>query len=981
MHTLHTLLVIDVVDSTAVASRLGDTKLSAWWTAHDRAARDLLSRWRGREIDRSDGFFLLFANVGEALGYAADYHRMLPGLHIAPEPPLKARAGIHVGGLVLRANPAPDVAQGAKALEADGIAKAVAARVMSLARGGQTLMTADANAALCALLASTAAAAGPVVRSHGHWRLKGMAEPIELLEAGDAHTLFEPPADSEKVHRVVWRDNRWLPACEVGHSLPSEPDAFIGRADALRTLATLIAAGTRLVNVHGMGGSGKTRLALHYGWRWLGDFATGCWFCDLSQARDLDGLVRAVAQGLQIPLGRADAVAQLGQAIAGRGECLVILDNFEQVASLAETTLWAWMCRAPRARFLVTSRDVLRLPGEQVLPLAPLIRREGVELFTRRAIGAGADPEAWSEDAPQALEALVDLLDGLPLAIELAAARSALLEPGALLERMDQRFKLLTRGRGRTERQATLRATLDWSWDLLTVPERDALAQLSVFEGGATLQAIKATLAAGSADGPLLIDVLQSLVEKSFVRRGANARLMLLNMVQDYASECLASPDRFPGSGPAALQHALQRHWRCFALMGPDRAVQDGCADLANLVVATRRAAAAGDGAAATAALEGAWAALRLRGPFSLGVELALGVEQVPGLDSRLRARVDCVAGWALRTSGRVPDARQRFEAALLGARAAADEANEALVLALMGDLHVNEGRIDAARAALLQASAIAERLDARPLLCQVQASLGNLEDCLGHLDEAAACYAQVLSMARALNHRRLEAGALGNLGLVRDQQGQSASARSLYESALAAAREIGDRQWEGNNLCNLGLLLHLTDEPAPARAALAAALATARELGHARLECVTSINLSLVAIAAGDDAAAEPLLDNALRIARELGDRRTEGQVLGNLAALHARQQRLDAARESIERGAALLEAVNDRLSQALLLCDRAEVLQWSGAPAQARASIDAARAAAGEIKAGAQSELGRRLAAVERLIAVDGRRLRLRL
>ena len=971
MHTQFALLVIDVVDSTAVGNRVGDVRMSTWWVAHDRAARDLLRSWRGREIDRSDGFFLLFDLVADALGYARDYHRLLAGLQTPPEPPLKARAGIHVGELLLRANPPPDVAQGAKPLEADGIAKAVAARVMSLARGAQTLLTADARDAW---VPDPKRAPSAQLRSHGHWQLKGLSAPLELLEAGDADTVFEPPGDSDKAHRVVQREKRWVPARDIGHSLPSEPDDFIGRAGDLRALAALIDAGAHLVNLHGIGGNGKTRLALHYGWHWLGNFATGVWFCDLSQAHDLDGLLRAVAQGLQVPLGRAEAVTHLGQAIAGRGAGLVILDNFEQVAPLAEATLWTWMRRAPRMRFLVTSREVLRLPGEKVLSLGPLQRTEGVELFRLRAMGAGADPTSWRGPVQKVLEDLVDLLDGLPLAIELAAARSVMLEPSALLERMDQRFRLLTRGRGRTERQATMRATLDWSWDLLSAAERDTLAQLSVFEGGATLSAIESTLSKGSSDGPELIDVLQSLVEKSFVRRASNSRLTMLKTVQDYAAEALASPGRFPGSGPLALQQALQRHWNCFAALGPERAVEDGCADLANLVAATRRAATAGDGAAAVGTLEGAWAALRLRGPFALGVELAKSVAALPGLDTGLRARVDAIAAWALRTSGRVPEAKPCFESALHSARAAADGATEALILALMGDLHVNEGRIDEARAALQHAGVIAERLDARLLLCQIQASLGNLEDYLGHLDEAATRYEQLLSMAQALGHQRWQAGALGNLGLVRDQQGRSAEARTLYETALAAARQIGDRQFEGNNLCNLGLLLHLMGEPAAAQTALAQALQTAREMGHTRLECVTSINLSLVAIAAGDDAAAKPLLDNALTIARELGDRRTQGQVLGNLGALHARQLRPDAARESIELGSALLEEVHDRLSQALLLCDRAEVLQLTGAPASARRAIHAARSAALAIKAGPQSELGHRLAWVERLIAASG-------
>jgi predicted ATPase/class 3 adenylate cyclase/Flp pilus assembly protein TadD len=953
---IRALLVTDLVDSTAIAGRIGDAAMSALWQSHDRQARDLLAVWGGQEIDRSDGFLLLFDAAAAALGYALDYHRMLRTLQAG----LVARAGIHVGPLTLRSNPADDVARGAKRVEVEGVAKAVAARVMSVARGGQTLLTATARESLGATALPT--------RSHGWWRLKGLAEPLELFEAGEADTLFEPPADSDKVHRVVRRGAHWLPAREIGHSLPPEPDAFIGRDDALRALGGLIDAGAHLICIHGMGGAGKTRLALHYGWRWLGDFAAGVWFCDLSAARDLEGIVRAVSQGLQVPLGRADAVTQLGQAIAGRGPCLVILDNFEQVATLAPATLGVWAARAAQARFLVTSRDVLHLAGEEVLELRPMSRAEGVALFARRAAAAGAPPPR-DDDAD--LARLVDLLDGLPLAIELAAARSPLMPPRELLQRMGERFQLLAGARGRPDHQATLRAALDWSWQMLGEAERAALAQLSVFDGGASLAAIEATVERATLAGaPPLVDVLQSLVEKSLVRRVGESRLDLLSTVREYAAQCLAAPGCFPGSGPEARAQALARHWRWFAAQGPDEAVRDGCADLGNWVAATRHAAAAGDAAAACAALEGSWAALRLRGPFGLGAELAARVGKLP-LDALQRARVDRIAGWSLRDSGRVAEARPRLEAALSAALALRDAGLELRVRALLGALHLNLGGIDQARDELTQALAMARRGGDHVLECELLSGLGDAEVYLGHPDNAAERYAQVLELARRWGYRRWEAGALGNLGLARDQQGRSGEARQLYEAALVIARELGDRQWEGNNLCNLGLLLHLEGDLAGARRALEASLATARTLGHARLECIASINAALVAAAQGEDASAEALFDQGLRLAVELADRRSEGQVRGSLGALYARLGRFDAARESLDRGAVLLADVSDLISQALLLCDRAEFEHLSGDPAAARASVAQARALGAQTNGAGNSELGHRLRAVERLLA----------
>ena len=193
------LLQTDIVESTRRQEQLGDAAMSAVWTAYERVSRDVLRRWRGREIDKSDGFLLMFADVADAVGFALDYHRALAALNT----PLLARVGVHVGPVTLRENPAADVGLGAKPLELDGLAKPLTARVMSLARGGQTLLTAAARAAL-----------GPTATrlvSHGHWRMRGLAEPIELFEIGAPDAPFTPPSEADKVYRVVRRDNLWLP--------------------------------------------------------------------------------------------------------------------------------------------------------------------------------------------------------------------------------------------------------------------------------------------------------------------------------------------------------------------------------------------------------------------------------------------------------------------------------------------------------------------------------------------------------------------------------------------------------------------------------------------------------------------------------------------------------------------------------------------------------------------------------------------------
>ena len=193
------LLLTDLVDSTRLAESLGDAAAAELGAAHDRVARDLLRAGQGREIDKTDGMLTLFDSAASAAAFAVAYHAALATLPV----PLKARVGLHVGPVILRANSPQDIAHGAKPLEVEGVAKPLAARIMSLALGGQTLMSAEARAAL----GDTALR----VQSHGHWRIKGIAEPVELFELGEDGAPFMPPPDSAKLYRVVHSDRLWLP--------------------------------------------------------------------------------------------------------------------------------------------------------------------------------------------------------------------------------------------------------------------------------------------------------------------------------------------------------------------------------------------------------------------------------------------------------------------------------------------------------------------------------------------------------------------------------------------------------------------------------------------------------------------------------------------------------------------------------------------------------------------------------------------------
>jgi predicted ATPase len=736
-------------------------------------------------------------------------------------------------------------------------------------------------------------------------------------------------------------------------------------------LCTEFDDGARLVSLLGIGGCGKTRIATRFGRTWLGDFPGGAWFCDLAAARTLEGVISAVAQGLDVPLGGDDPVAQLGRALAGRGPCLVILDNFEQVARHAEATLGRWLERAADARFLVTTREVLGIAGEEVMALAPLQPADAETLFLRRAAAARRDFAPSAEDS-LAIPRLMQLLDGLPLAIELAAARVRMLTPAALLVRMSERFKVLTSAGGRLDRQATLRAAFDWSWDLLRPAEKRALAQLSVFEGGFSLEAAEAIVdLVGIAEAPWSVDVVNSLVDKSFVRPLDGGRFDLLGTVQAYAAEHLQTEGRYPGSGPAAQRAAQARHGAWYAALGPQRAIEARCADLDNLSVACRRAVLAGDATTAAGALEGAWAALSLRGPFRVGIELAELVCAMQASPPAATARGLRVLGAALQAAGQRGPARSACEKALPLAQAAGDLACESAITSLLAGLFGRDGRADEALALHERALDLARRACAPALECAARNVLGGMCFEQSRMDAAELHWSAALQQARQIGEHRVQCGLLGNLGILQAHLGRVDRALAYNHEALAASRAIGDRQREGNALCNLGLLHHLLGRSDEALTVLEPALLVARELGHVRLELTALCNLGLVQLALNEINPAIDLLQAALAVAREIGDARGEGQVLGCLGLADARCGRYEVARGNFQAGRRRLQEAGDAISLGVLICGLAECEALAGGTEAAQAAHREAEALFRQTGVGVNSELGQALLRVKDMLS----------
>ena len=969
--TGHALLFTDVVDSTLVIERLGDARAAKVWAEHDRRARELLTRHGGREIDHTDGFFLLFDDPVAAARYALAYHRALADLA------LNARAGLHVGPVTLHENAPDDIARGAKRTEVEGLAKPLAARVMALASGGQTLLTAAARTALGDPLPE-----GAEIESHGHYRFKGIAAPIEIFELGvRGFARFSPPQDADKAYRVVRAGDLWHPVREVRHNLPAERDAFVGRTAELGALALRLDAGARLLTILGPGGTGKTRFVRRYGWSWIGDWPGGVYFCDLSEARSLDGVFFAVASALDVPLGKDNPAVQLGHAISGRGRCLIILDNFEQVLEHAPATLGRWLDRAADAAFVVTSRERLHLSGEEIFAIEPLpLDREAIDLFAARA--RAQRPDFVLGDANRAaVTEVVRLLDGLPLGIELAAAWVRVLSPAQLVERMRDRFHLLAGARGGAGRQATLRAAIDWSWDLLTLWEQAALAECTVFEGGFTLAAAEAVLDLSAwPDAPPTIDAVQALVDKSLLRTWVPAAQGRFDIQEPYFGMYISireyAADKLKASGPEAERAGEERHGRYFSAFGTDEALaalsRDGgvrrhralALELDNLVAACRRAVRRSDGETAVATYRAAWEVLELQGPYALGVALGAQVLALNGIDAPLRAAALVTRAAASRRAGHMDEAGTWLAQALALSRETNDRSRQGSILGSLGFVRREQGRMEEARGHFEAALVIHREVGNRAAEGAILSGLGNLHHQQGRMEEAGACFGAALHIYREVGNRRAEGNVLNDLGLPYYDQGQLETALAHYEASLAIHREVGNRRSEGIVLSNLGLVHSEQGRAEEARAHFDRALATHREVGNRRSEGNVLHNLGNLQRDEGRVEEAQAYYEASLAIHREVGNRREEGSVLGCRGNLLAQQGQVSEAREALRAGEALLREVGDRLELARLLCTRGQIEVAAGDLDVARVALAESETAAAAIGARPDSALCREIA-----------------
>ena len=659
-------------------------------------------------------------------------------------------------------------------------------------------------------------------------------------------------------------------------NIAAETTSFVGRAGDLEQLEEQLARGARLMTLLGPGGTGKTRLAREFALLHLDSFpAGGAWFVPLDEARSLEGVLHAVGTVLDVPLTRgepAEQIERLGRAIAGRGRVLFVLDNFEQVAAEAPATLGAWMEAAPLARFLVTSRELLRLDGEEVLPLGPLDQEAAEGLFVDRARAVRKSFTLADADKPIVAD-IVRRLDRLPLAIELAAARVAVLPPRKLLERLSHRFKLLRgKGRGTSARQATLHGAIAWSWDLLDAPERWTLAWCSVFRGGFSLEQAEALIDLDGVfdDPPWVLDVVESLRDKSLVRSWegdtGEPRFGMYESIREFAAGELDTLGQRAAAEARHTEVTLVTTEAVVAalLNGGGKEQQSALAsELENLVAVFERAEGSDPVSAARAAIA-AEPHLRRQGPGALHERLirraAQLAEEVP-LEPALAAQTLIGLTQFLRMRGLIDEARA---AAWRGVHLAEESGDELLAARLCiqlgyslrgpDGLEAIEARMRAARATL---QTLGDRTTEGRLLSSLAIAVGYG----GRVREEYRLHLEALEIHRETGFVRMQAAEAGNLAVLYATEGETVEAEHWMHEALAKFREVGDRQAEILSLGNIGSLNTELGRDAEAERAIRRARLAAGELGMVHLRQVLDSNLALLRLMQDKPGEADQLL------------------------------------------------------------------------------------------------------------------------
>jgi predicted ATPase/DNA-binding CsgD family transcriptional regulator len=661
----------------------------------------------------------------------------------------------------------------------------------------------------------------------------------------------------------------------VRSNLPAHVSSFIGRDGALAQVRAQVAV-TRLVTLTGAGGAGKTRLALEVAAGLLDGTGDGVWFADLAPLRDPDLVAVTVADVLGVRLDTGRPVLEaLVEAVAER-RLLLVLDNCEHVMGACAKLADALLRGCPEVALMATSREPLGIDGERVYRVPSMSvpaegadagaiwASESVRLLADRAAAQGV-PLARDEQTARVAGRICRRLDGIPLAIELAAARLRVMPAAELETRLDERFALLTGGsRVALPRQQTLRAMADWSWELLTGAERQVLTRLSVFAGGFSLAAAEAVAASPDLPAGEVVGRLGALVDKSLVQFGdtgaGQGRYRLLETIRQYAAGQLDT------LGPAAVSAARSVHRDYYLTLAEAAVPHLGAADQAEWLdrldaeLGNLRAAIAftltqpdpEPGLRLAGSLGEYW---KIRGHAAEGGAVLRAMLDAPAAQAPTlpRARALAAAAYLVEETGEYAIAERYSEEAMGIAAAAGDDYLVAELLSRRAWLLMRQGQ-PGALALIESGLSLARRLGETPLIAKLlcDRAVAAMEE--GDPEGAARDVGEAVRLFRQVGDR-LGAGAMfGNLGYYEMLAGDLAGAHRHLAEALSVAREFNDRSGITHQTFNLGLAEYLAGSPESAEPLFTESLDLARRTGKR-----SSVAYALIGLALTGHGGADP--------------------------------------------------------------------------------------------------------------------------
>jgi predicted ATPase/class 3 adenylate cyclase/DNA-binding CsgD family transcriptional regulator len=824
---LATLLFTDIEGGVRLWEADRDA-MAAASARHDGIVREQVEAWGGQVFKTvSESHRAVFADPVSALSSAVAIQRAVGAEAWPSGLPIRVCMAMHSGACSER--------------DGDYVGPVVnrAARLLDIGHGGQILMTAAAYALLADRLPG-----GIAFRDLGEQRLRDL---------GRAERVFQVTGPGLAEGFGVLRS---LDDPALRHNLPSQATSFVGRAVELAELRALVSGGSRLVTIAGPGGIGKSRLALQVAADFLDGTGDGVWLVELAPVAEPELVARTVAAALGVREAPGQPMLDtLVEAIDDR-DLLLILDNAEHVLDAVTSLADAIIASCPRACVLVTSREplgtsgehVFRVPGLAVPPAdlaAPdqLAAFESVQLFAEHA--ALHRRGFVVDDANAAAVASICVrLDGIPLALELAAARLGSLSASEVDARLDHRFRLLTTGnRTARPRHQTLRALIDWSYDLLSSQERIVFDLLSVFAGGWTLEAAEAVVADGDIAEWQVLDLVAALVGKSLVQAeviGGSTRYRLLETSRHYAAERLALR---AASGLGAARVAHRDHYLALVetasahLRGPD---------------------------------EAAWLD-RLEAEFdNIRAALAFSIADPDSAEPGLRLATGLK--WFCYMRGHSVEVIEAFSALLR--RPDARQPTRHLARALTANCHLlnNFSRSPDTPSMAAAAITIARGLGDDLLTCDALCALSWFRLLDGDLPAALAAVDEAVTLGRAAGDPRLLTTALSDRAAFRGEAGDLAAALADHQEVLALARANGDNYVLGTTLLNLGVDQVGARENQAGVAYLREALAVAEAHGYQHLAAGVATSLGFAHLIDGDVASARRPLISVLDTARATG-------------------------------------------------------------------------------------------------------------